>query len=471
MLLVSHPPGRLPERRYILDVLLRDFLGLDYVARTHDKDHVVISLQGDPRGKRLILADTLFLTPEDEWLRPSSLPELPLEVWDLSHTPIDATMVTPKLPVIYGTRLPNGSYCECSDSGISLGLDILGSAFFMLTRYEEIVKKARDQYDRFPASASLAWQEGFLDRPIVNEYLEILWSLLKRLWPGLERKTCTHRVLLSHDVDRPLYSIGRRLFSVLKSSAGDVIKRRDASFAFRRLRSYVKAQKGCFGLDPYNTFDLIMGISEKHGLRSAFYFMAGKNGGQFDATYNLEHPWIRRLMKTIHERGHEIGLHASYLSFRDPARTKQELEELLHIADEEGIRLGPIGGRQHFLRWENPTTWQSWEDAGLDYDSTLGFADQVGFRCGVCYEYGAFNLWTRQPLRLRERPLIVMECSLLAPQYMRLTPEQAWQETVRLRDRCSMFNGDFTVLWHNSELVERKETDLYKRLVTMLAAG
>ena len=47
--------------------------------------------------------------------------------------------------------------------------------------------------------------------------------------------------------------------------------------------------------------------------------------------------------------------------------------------------------RQHYLRWRAPTTWQNWEDAGLDYDSTVGYADHVGFRAGTCYEYPIFN--------------------------------------------------------------------------------
>jgi O-antigen/teichoic acid export membrane protein len=37
-------------------------------------------------------------------------------------------------------------------------------------------------------------------------------------------------------------------------------------------------------------------------------------------------------------------------------------------------------------------TWQIWKDAGLDYDSTLGFADDVSFRCGTCREFTWFSL-------------------------------------------------------------------------------
>ena len=88
-----------------------------------------------------------------------------------------------RLPIVYGRRLSNGSYLEISDSGIRLGVDVLGSAFFMLTRYEELVRSERDPRDRFPATMSLAYRERFLDRPIVNEYAEILWAL-KRVGHG-----------------------------------------------------------------------------------------------------------------------------------------------------------------------------------------------------------------------------------------------------------------------------------------------
>ncbi len=64
-------------------------------------------------------------------------------------------------PVIYGgseTKLfaPDDRHCT---------LDIFGSALFMLTRYGEVVKKERDALDRFSVIDSLAYQEGFLERP------------------------------------------------------------------------------------------------------------------------------------------------------------------------------------------------------------------------------------------------------------------------------------------------------------------
>jgi hypothetical protein len=170
-------------------------------------------------------------------------------------------------------------------------------------------------------------------------------------------------------------------------------------------------------------------------------------------------------LRRVHERGHEVGLHLSYNTFRDPPRVRREFDLLLKATESEGISQRAWGGRQHYLRWEAPTTWQAWADAGLDYDSTLSFADRIGFRCGVCYDYPVFNLRTRVALRLRERPLIVMEDSALRERYMNLTFEQARREIGKLKERCKQFEGDFTLLWHNHRLVDERERELYRDVV------
>jgi hypothetical protein len=156
-------------------------------------------------------------------------------------------------------------------------------------------------------------------------------------------------------------------------------------------------------------------------------------------------------MRRIHERHHELGFHGSYESFRDPVQIRKEFASLTRIADEEGLYQPQWGGRQHYLRWEAPTTWQAYGDAGLSYDSTLTYADHAGFRCGVCYEFPVFNLQTRQPLALRERPLIVMEASLVGSSYMQLDTELALDKVAALSDTCRRFDGDFTFLWHNGQ--------------------
>ncbi len=170
-------------------------------------------------------------------------------------------------------------------------------------------------------------------------------------------------------------------------------------------------------------------------------------------------------MKRIHKRGHEIGFHASYNSFRNPDQIEKEFKRLISVTEEEKIYQESWGGRQHYLRWEAPTTWQAWEEAGLTYDSTLTYADHVGFRCGVCFEYPVFNLLQRKTLQLRERPLIIMEGTMFGKEYMGLSYEESFSLLLRLVETCKLFNGHFSLLWHNSRLPSKRELELYSDVI------
>jgi Family of unknown function (DUF7033) len=465
-LVVEIPPDYSEERGYVLSVLLGEFLGLDFeVRRTGTRDTRILG--GD--GRELVIADQLFRTSTEAWLTTESLPPRPLKSWDVSEDLDGVRLVSPQIPVIFGCALPNGRYLRIDDNNIHLGIDIFGSAFFMLTRYEEAANPVRDQHGRFPGTSSLAYQEEFLERPIVNEYLEILWACLKRLWPQFRRRPREYRVVVTHDVDQPLSVANKPWSTILRNAGGDLVHRKDMFLVPRRFYARLACYRGNHDADPSNTFDFIMDLSEHHGLRDAFYFITECSPGVPDGDYSIDMPWVRKLMRRIHARGHEIGLHPSYNSFKDTARTRREFVRLLSVAEEEGIKQCKWGGRQHYLRWEASTTWRDWEEAGLSYDSTLSFADQVGFRCGVCFEYPAFNLQRRRRLQLHERPLVVMEVSLLSEQYMNLTPRAAREKILTLARRCKDYNGQFTLLWHNSSMLAAWEKRLYRETIESIA--
>jgi peptidoglycan/xylan/chitin deacetylase (PgdA/CDA1 family) len=370
------------------------------------------------------------------------------------------------VPVIYGDDPESPGFFKHSPTSLYLGIDVFGAAFFMLSQYEEIVKPDRDRHDRFLGEMSLAYQEGFLDRPIIDEYVEILWECLRYLWPELRRREHSFRMLLSHDLDWPLEHAFMGTSRMLQRCAGDLVRRHDLTGPFRRIWGWSKVKLGNTTADPCNNFASIMAWDERHGVRSAFYFIAAHTVREFDERYQLGHPWIRSLMREIHQRGHEIGLHTSYNTYCDPAQTRREFEILRHQCEAEGIRQAAWGGRQHYLRWKTPITLQNWNDAGLDYDSSLTFADRAGFRCGVCREFPGFNVATRHRLYVRERPLIVMECSVIDPGYMGLGfGAEAFEEMAKHKARCRMFAGDFTLLWHNSRLLLQEEIRLYKEVL------
>jgi len=458
-IIVTIPQSYPAERDYIISVILKEFLGLDYVIQRTGRANVCISDKDNRR--RLIIADCLFAISEEQWLTNKSLPKQPLNVLDHRLFGFDNALGFPSLPVIYGdlkSHLDGPNHAQNTPNGQEfwLPIDIFGACFFMLTRYEELVKTDRDEHNRFPPKAMLAHQEGFIERPIVNEYIEILWSGLKRVWPSLIRKKREYRLLLSHDVDDILSVVGKPLKQVIRRIGGDLIVRRDLIMVLRNMQA---AWLGCAEKDPFNTFDFIMDLSEKNGVSSTFNFMTDLGHTKYDQRYNIDHPWARHCLRRIVQRGHLIGFHPTYGSYLNAERTKSEFLRLKMAAEEEGAEQNEWGGRQHYLRWQNPTTWQHWEEAGLNYDSTLGFADLIGFRTGCCYEYPVFNLQERKKLNLRERSLMVMD-GTVTDRDGTIT-NILWGKIFHLNDICKKFSGDFTLLWHNGKVASRRQRKLY----------
>jgi hypothetical protein len=448
MLTIKLAPGFVPEQKYILSVLLEEFLGVQFAIEDAISGGPFVSISAE--GKTLLLEQTLFCGSDARLTSADSLPAQPLPVLEPEREGLKGELFCEAtLPIIYGVPGPGGNWITRSPNSIAVHADILGSSFFMLSRMEEAIKFDRDAHRRFPYTASLAYQERFLDRPIVNEYLELLWSATKSLWPNLERRKRSFTLGLSHDLDKPFSYEPFQPGGWLRPVAGDLLKRHNPARALSGLINGGLAVAGLPHEDPLDTFDWLMEKSEAAGTASTFYFMAGGDT-EYDTGYSLKGKRIRRLAREIADRGHEIGLHPSYSTQADGAMLEREASALEWLLDMESIAQPRFGGRQHFLRWEAPLTWQLYEDLGLTHDSSAGYAGHAGFRCGVCYDYPVFNILTRQQLKLVERPLLIMEATLFREEYMNLDHEAATDVVSRIKLNVERYRGVFRVLWHNS---------------------
>lgn len=466
VIVVKFPPTHAPERAYIVSVIFHEFLGID-VAVQPDPDRRDILLTDRQHTKRIVLADTFFSLPLERWLTQGSMPGQPLRLWNAQDSLPEANLLGRSVPVIYGEDPESASFFRASQDEIYIGLDVLGSAFFMLSRYEELVTPTRDEHNRFPPTAALAFKEGFLERPIVDEYVEILWACMHRLWPRLERRDCQYEVQLTHDVDKPFGVKGQSMFRLVKGLGGDVLVRRSLSTAVKRLGSFMIPGDVGDRLDPNNTFDWLMRESESAGLKSAFFFMAGKTSS-FDSGYDVKNHRFQRLFRRIHERGHEIGIHPSYGTYQSADLIAGEVAALRTAMETADVFQDTLGGRHHFLRWDASQTWQHWDAAGLTYDSTLCYAQQPGFRTGTCREYPVFSMASSKALRLTEHPLIVMEGSLLQKKYLALSPDETLEKIAGLSSVCRRMRGTFGLLWHNNSLLAPSQRRLFKSVLQLV---
>jgi len=460
MLKIKIPKFCVSEIEYTCSIVFTEWLGIEYELTQSEQNHILISFA----ERELKINSDFFIRASSDWLEETSMPALPLKLYNLNELKNSLSneihICETELPVLYG--IPEIKF---NKSCIDCGIDILGGIFFMLSRYEEIVVKERDEHDRFSAKSSIAYKENFLFRPIANEYLELLFALLKSLWPSLERKERQFRICPTHDVDVPFTYLNVPFHTVMRRMLGDVLKRKSVKKAFQTYTNWHHVAKNEIHYDPVYTFDFIMTESEKRNLKSAFYFLPSSSS-EYAIKYSVTLPQMQCLLKEIDERKHGIGIHGHYGTYLNKNSFTADAALLKEIMCSCGIEQPLKGGRQHYLQWKNSETFQIWEAAGMEYDSTLGFADSAGFRCGTCYEYSVYDCVQHKKLRLKERPLIAMECSVIDSCYMGLGwGTKALKLFKTLKDVCCYYKGNFIILFHNNSLITDEQKKLYIKVL------
>lgn len=332
---------------------------------------------------------------------------------------------------------------------VRIGGDLVGGAFRLLTRSEELEIVERDQHGRFQWGSSLLQPKELAARPLVSEYARLLVSSLEEAcaraslpiarfeaWPhGRPMAGC-----LTHDMDvlsrgKLPRGIAVRDLRALLAAVGRGRLRTAASQASTVARTAMS------GVDPYWTFDRISDMENRHGYRSTYYFMAGHHHPE-DGRYDLEEERVRSLIASLADGGHEIALHGSYASASDPALLRALKDRL-----ESTTGLTVTGHRNHLLRFQVPHSWRAQESAGFSHDSTLGYHDREGFRGGNAFPFHPFDLENDRAFQLLEIPLAIMDVGLI--KYRRLRGERALGALLFTLEQARSVGGLATLLWHN----------------------
>jgi len=420
------PNNFVAERTYIIETIFEDFLALDIELNYYNKKDYQIILDSN---KKIIIKDDFWgnIDEEKAYLFEENIPTK-------VNTTKNPFIVEKDIPIIYGDE----SF-SLENEFISCGIDIFASSFFMLTRWEEFAIKQKDKHKRFPCSLSLAQKNNIHFRPIVNEYVEMLWNMLKHFDCQQKRKEHKFQLIPTHDIDF-LFQFDK-FFNAMKVIGGDILKRLDIPLAFKSIKTYLKYILNK-GKDPFDTFDFFMDIADKHNVKSRFYFIAGEKG-EYDVRYKFLNQKTKKTLDNIQKREHIIGIHGTYNSYNNQKQFEKEIKRF----EQFGITVNE--GRQHYLRFENPKTWNIWNNSEMKYDYTIGYANDGGFRAGTCFEYRVFDILERKKLNLIERPLIAMETAIRSKYKQKEEFEKIYLD---LKEIVKKYNGKFVFLWHNSNL-------------------
>jgi peptidoglycan/xylan/chitin deacetylase (PgdA/CDA1 family) len=149
---------------------------------------------------------------------------------------------------------------------------------------------------------------------------------------------------------------------------------------------------------------------------------------------------IEQQLRALQKASCEIGLHGID-AWHDSAKGYAELEEIRKFV------IGrDIGVRMHWLYFDADSP-AILEEAGANYDSTVGFNDAVGYRAGTTQVYKPLST-----KKLLELPLHVMDTALFYPTRMSLTQEEAFARVQTIIKNAAYYGGVVTVNWHDRSI-------------------
>ncbi len=411
------PDNFLQEKKYIIRQLL-SYLSLpEYtILPSNDQWYTI-----ENKERKILIKDKFFASIKDgNYIQTKYLPQT------VQFLPENKFLPENNLVFLFGDPI-----FEITSDQIEIGADIFASAFYFLTLWYEKVITEKDEHDRSPDRVNILVRNNLHYRPVVCEYVAFLSKLLKFIGVRAELKN-QYTLRITHDVD-----MLQRFTSPIdfaKGAVNDILRRHSIRYFYKTTKAYLG-----YGLgrrrDPYDTFDFLMDTSERAGLVSEFNFIPSKLDEPY-AFYDYRDVLAAQKIQHIRERGHIIGLHGSYRAYRDKQLFLEELQRF-----KQTWHIEPKVGRQHFLRFAVPYTWQIWEEAGLEDDSTIGFNKHAGFRVGICYPYKVFDIEQRKTLTLTESPLLLMEGALLNE--IGHDFHKFWDKAMELHRQVKRYNGNF----------------------------
>lgn len=319
-----------------------------------------------------------------------------------------------------------------------VAFDLFSAVFYFISRYEEYLPFKKDKHGRFEASQSFAYQNGFLDRPIVDEWIIELQSVISKKYPDFTWPARTFKCNPTIDIDQ-LYTIkAKSIVRFLKPVLLILFK-----LNFKKLIFLFKVRFGILK-DPFDQLQNFENLHKTYGLRAIYFILFSKKYNRFDINISIRNKDFRNAIKAIAKTA-DIGIHPSYHSRYDYKLVDEEIHLLSNV-----LNIPISSSRQHYLKLRMPNTYKSLLSLGISNEYTMGFASVPGFRAGTSQSFRFYDIKHEQTTFLRVHPFCVMDATFKT--YLNYNVEEAYNCIAELIHKLKQVNGTFTPLWHNESM-------------------
>ena len=165
-------------------------------------------------------------------------------------------------------------YLYPAPTGFNLPFDLFSACFFLLSRYEEYLPFQPDRFGRFEADQSLAFRIGFLEEPVIDQWIMLFKKSLQQKFPGLVFPEQSFGYVSTFDIDNPWAFRHKGLFRNVAGGLKAMMQNRFSDFRQRLdvLRGSMK--------DPFDNYEYIRNMEREYHFSSYFFFLLNINNMQ-----------------------------------------------------------------------------------------------------------------------------------------------------------------------------------------------
>ncbi|PCJ81142.1 MAG: hypothetical protein COA57_14490 [Flavobacteriales bacterium] len=320
--------------------------------------------------------------------------------------------------------------------------DPFAASFYLVSRYEEYLPHRKDIHGRFPPEEGLAFQNSFLQKPVVNIWAQKIKEIIQKKHSSFQFPVSSFQFIPTIDVDSAFAYKEKGWVRTAGAYARSLIEMNLAEIS-ERTKVLLGQQP-----DPFDTFDYLIDLQEKYRFKPIYFFLVADYGLN-DKNVPHTSKKFRSLIKHVGDYA-DVGTHPSYGSNEKPTKLKTEISRLRNALHKDITK-----SRQHFLKLNMPQTYRQLLENDITEDYTMGYASELGFRASICTPFNFYDLDLEAETKLKVHPFCLMEATL--KYYKNTPPAESMQHFKPVIDAVKTVNGTLYTVWHNEFLSEKNE--------------
>ncbi|MES2004499.1 MAG: polysaccharide deacetylase family protein [Bacteroidota bacterium] len=330
-------------------------------------------------------------------------------------------------------------------TGGDLPFDVFAASFYLLSRYEEYLPHELDEYGRYSHTNSIAYKEGFLKQPLVNEWVQSLAKKLQVFFP--HARFTIHAsgfsFIPTYDIDEAFSYRHKPVWKNVLGFYRDLLQGRFEQ-VMERGNVYSGKKK-----DPYDTFNWMDDLHDRYQLQPVYFLLTILKRGEYDKNLPARSKVLQQLYQHISKK-YTVGLHPSWQSGTDEWLLEKEIQALQSITGK------PITlSRNHYLRFSVPDTYRRLINAAITDDYSMAYGGVNGFRASYALPFKWYDLEKETSTGLTIHPFCFMEATSFFNQGH--SAAEAGEELQYYYDAVKKVNGECMVLFHNHFLTEQQQ--------------